>query len=368
MIHIGVDGNEANVESRVGVSVYAYELLSFFNKKCNQNLIFSVYLKESPKSHMPKENKYFKYRVVNGKFGWSQIFLPFDLYLRRGIDVFFSPAHYIPRFCPVPTVVTLHDLGYIFYPNEFLQKDLYKLNNWTRHATNSSTHVICVSENTAKDARKYYNIPGKKLSVISNGFRVSLETTGHDSRLPENIHKPYLLTVGTLQPRKNIPKLLKAFSILREKDTSYQLVIVGKKGWLYDDVFNMVQDLKLDTSVLFTGFVDDSALKSLYKHASLVVLPGLYEGFGYPMLEAMYFNCPVVASNTGALSEIGASAALYFDPQDEDEIAKVIHKVISNATIRKELIARGRQQVKKYTWSKCGQETLDVLTQATKSR
>jgi len=131
MIRIGVDGNEANVEKRVGVSVYALNLLKYFSKAASRETRFNVYLKNPPLNDLPKENKYFKYCLINGKLLWSQIYLPLYLYYRKDIDVYFSPAHYLPRFCPVPQVVTIHDLSYLYYPEDFTKKDLYQLKNWT---------------------------------------------------------------------------------------------------------------------------------------------------------------------------------------------------------------------------------------------
>ena len=128
---IGIDGNEANVERRVGVSVYALNLLKYFARVTTPNLKFRVYLRHDPLSDLPKKNKNFDYEIVNGSFLWSQIFLPLRLFQQGDLDVFFSPAHYLPRFCPVPTVVTIHDLAYLYFPGDFLRGDLIKLKDWT---------------------------------------------------------------------------------------------------------------------------------------------------------------------------------------------------------------------------------------------
>lgn len=357
---IGVDGNEANVENKVGVSVYTFELLQYFKQVANDKVRFIIYLRTEPNKHLPTENEFYTYRVVKGSFAWSQVFLPISLYLKHDIDVFFSPAHYIPRYCPCPVVVTLHDLSYIYYPQEFLQKDLYKLTHWTAHAVNKAVAVIAVSHNTAQDAQKQYHISDSKLFTVQNGFRQTL-TDVKSAKLPMNIKKPYILFVSTLQPRKNVVGLINAYSIMLQKNPNYQLVIAGKKGWLFDELFKRVTELKLEDKIVFTGFVEDSLLKSLYQNAHLFVLPGFYEGFGYPMLEAMYFGCPVVASNTGALPEVGGDAALYFDPKKPDKMAEMMQKVLTSAKIRSELIEKGKKQVAKFSWEKTGQMTLDVI-------
>ena len=152
---IGVDGNEANVEKRVGVSVYTLNLLKYFKKQSNKDLKFKIYLKNSPLSDLPNQDNFFQYKVVPGKILWSQIYLPLQLYQKKDIDVFFSPAHYIPRFCPVPTVVTIHDLAYFYFEKDFLKKDLYQLKSWTKYSVNKASKIIAVSKTTKKILLNY---------------------------------------------------------------------------------------------------------------------------------------------------------------------------------------------------------------------
>jgi len=147
---IAIDGNEANIKEKVGVSVYALKLLEYFKKKTNNDLRFIIFLKNKPGCDLPCENRYFRYEVVSGNFFWSQFFLPLHLlqknFRQNKIDVFFSPAHYSPRFCLAPTVVTIHDLSYFYYPEEFLKNDLYKLKNWTKYSVLQAKKIIAVSK------------------------------------------------------------------------------------------------------------------------------------------------------------------------------------------------------------------------------
>jgi len=196
---IGIDGNEANVEQQVGVSVYTTNLLRRFQLQATATLQFRVYLRHKPNSFLPKETEYFQYRVISGPALWSQVFLPLHLNTHREIDVFFSPAHYAPRFCPVPFVVTIHDLSYFYYPQEFLKKDLYKLKNWTLYSITQAQKVIAVSKTTKKDIMNLYHEPEEKIEVVYNGFEKHVqhaETTNNS--LPTT---NYFLYVGTLQPR-----------------------------------------------------------------------------------------------------------------------------------------------------------------------
>jgi len=355
---IGVDGNEANVDKKVGVSIYTFELLKYFQKKASSQCQFIIYLKDRPRKELPKENNYFKYRVIRGNYLWSQIFLPLNLYLQKKPDIFFSPAHYSPRFCPVPTVVTIHDLSYFYYPDEFLKKDLYKLQNWTKYSVKNAKKIIAVSKTTKKDLVKFYDLPEEKIEVIYNGYQKEIKNLKSKIK----IKKPYLLYVGTIQPRKNLKTLIEAFFLLSKESPEYSLVIVGKKGWLYEKIFaNVEQADSFKNRIIFTDYVDNDALAYLYKNASLFVLPSLYEGFGIPILEAMSFGCPVISSFTSSLPEIGGDACLYFDPTSKEDLKEKILQLLNNKKLRNELVKKGKERVKLFSWKKCGEETLELL-------
>ncbi len=364
---IGIDGNEANVEKKVGVSVYCFELLNYFRKNSSPDNQFVIYLKKNPRKELPKENNYFKYRVIKGNYLWSQIFLPVNLCFRKEIDVFFSPAHYSPRFCPVPLIVTIHDLSYFYYPNEFLKKDLYQLKNWTKYSVKNARKIIAVSKTTKKDLMKFYDTPEEKIEVIYNGYQKNIKYQITNIKKINKVQKPYLLYVGTIQPRKNLETLIEAFYLLLKEKPEYSLVIVGKKGWLYEKIFANVGNrhaCSLQNKIIFTGYVDNNTLASLYKNARVFVLPSFYEGFGIPILEAMSFNCPVISSFTSSLPEIGGNACLYFDPTSVADLQDKILQLLENEGLKNELVKKGKERVKLFSWKKCGEETLKVITSA----
>jgi glycosyltransferase involved in cell wall biosynthesis len=355
---IGVDGNEANVQHRVGVSIYTYNLLSHFREQASAHLKFIVYLRDQPLKSMPQENHHFKYRVVQPRTLWSRIALPMYLALRRDIDVFFSPAHYAPAYCPVPTVVTIHDLAYKYFPNEFLQKDLYKLNKWTEQSVKKAAHVIAVSKNTKKDVEKFYEIPQEKISVVYNGFEHETFRTDEST-----FFNPYILYVGTLQPRKNLPILISAFNEFHHKHPDYQLRIAGRRGWMYDAIFKTVVKLKLEKDVIFEGYVTNERRHILYRNAFCFVMPSLYEGFNMPIVEAMATSTPVISSDSSCLPEVGGDACLYFDPTKPFQLVERLEKLLADTTLRTDLIERGRKQAARYSWTACATHTLDILKQ-----
>lgn len=362
---IGVDGNEANVAQKVGVSIYAYELLRYFARQADHQTQFVIYLRDKPRDEFPPLSQYFQYRIIKGSFLWSQLFLPLNLYLKKEIDVFFSPAHYAPRFCPVPTVVTIHDLSYFYYPDEFLKKDLYQLKNWTKYSVEKAQKIIAVSTTTKKDLIKFYQIPETKIDIVHNGFYSVIPSESRRkvgrSREISKIEKPYILYVGTIQPRKNLIILIEAFNLLLKEKPEYSLIIAGKKGWLYQPIFQKVKELNLEDKIIFTGYIIDEEKTELCANASLFVLPSLYEGFGIPILEAMNFGCPVIASSTSSLPEIGEDACLYFDPKNANELKNKMIEVLANEFLRQQLINKGKKRVQLFSWDKCGKQTLQIL-------
>ena len=362
---IGIDGNEANVEHKVGVSVYTSNLLHYFQSQASKDLSFIIYLRNSPLLHadLPKETDSFSYKIIWGPLLWSQLFLPFHLWinkvLRKSLHVFFSPAHYIPRFCPYKTVVTIHDLSYIYFPDEFLKKDLYQLKNWTEYALIKSSKIIAVSKTTKKDIIHEYSIPNEKIEVVYNGY-----TTYNLSTTPcplQPISKPYFLSIGTLQPRKNLRLLIDAFSQFHKIHPEFKLILAGKKGWLYENIFKQVETLKMKDCVIFPGFVSEEEKNNLYQQATAFILPSLYEGFGIPLLEAMAHGCPVLSSFSSSLPEVGAEACLYFDPKESADLVEKMNLIITNIELRNKLVLAGKKRIETFSWLETGKNTLHIL-------
>ncbi len=369
---IGIDGNEANVEQLVGIGEYAFELLKQFEQFTNDNLQFTIYLKNKPLNHMPKEREGWSYKVVGPKKLWTRFALPLNLYFGSiKPDVFFTPTHYGPLVSPVPFAISIMDLSFLHFPTLFNKKDLYQLTRWTKQSVSTSKKIFTISEFSKNDIIKTYGINAQSVIVTYLGIKEQNPNT--KTKTMENIKKkyainnPYILFVGTLQPRKNIVKLIEAFSKLIHSTSSGQetqkldLVIVGKKGWLYEEILEAPKKFNVERNVKFLDFVTDEDLPSFYKNAILFCLPSLYEGFGLPVLEAMSNDCPVLISNVSSLPEAGGDAAVYFNPEDTDDIAQKLKTVLGDEALRKQMIEKGREQIKKFSWEKTAKQTLDEL-------
>lgn len=365
-MNIALDANEANIKERVGTGQYTGELLSHWVDSSQHD--FSLLLKHPPLSTLPTANSHWKYHVLGPKPAWTMVALPLHLLTHRGYDVFFSPAHYLPPLTLTPSVVTVHDLAYEYFPELFLPKDLYKLQNWTKRAVKQATRVIAVSEATKADLVKLYGVSPAKVSVIYNGFNQELFQFPHKTskevlakyKLPNT---NYLLFLGTLQPRKNVIKLVQAFRLLKEAGYKGKLVLAGKIGWLAEETLAVIKSSPDAAEIVMTGYVDEETRAALYAHAEVFVLPSLYEGFGVPVLEAMASGCPVAAADNSSLPEVVGKAGLLFNASDPQDIADKVSQIRQN---RAAWVKKGLAQAKKFSWDKCAKETIVILTQAAK--
>ncbi len=363
---IGVDGNEANIKNRVGSGQYTFELLRQFS--LDKNHRFTVFLKDKPLAGLPRPSENFSYKVFGPKKLWTQFALSVKLTFGPKPDVFFSPAHYGPRFSLVPYVVTIHDLSYLHFPELFKKNDLYQLTSWSKYSIENSSHIIAVSQSTKDDIVKNYKVNPAKITVIYEGYD-SVRFKPQPKNAVDKIKKKYkivgdyIIFVGTLQPRKNIERLIEAFSAVNRQPSTdnLSLVVVGKKGWLYDSIFQKVKDLDLEDKIIFTDFVPDADLPALISGAKVYVNPSLWEGFGIPVIETQACGVPVVVSNTSSLPEIVGDSGMLVDPQSPDSIKTGIVKILKDDKLRSKLIERGFINARRFSWRECANKTLDVL-------
>jgi glycosyltransferase involved in cell wall biosynthesis len=360
---IGIDANEANLTpNRVGVNQYAFDLLWEISKTKSSHE-FLIYLKSQPLPDMPKMN----YRVIPFPKFWTQTRLPWDLLTHfPRPDVFFSMTHYAPRVSPVPTVVSIMDLGFLQTPEQFTKKDFKQLKDWTEYSVKQAKKIIAISEYTKKDITREYGRKPEDIIVTPLSYDKKLFRPTKNIKVLEKygIKRDYILFLSSLKPSKNIEGLIRSFSMLDAQN--YQLVIAGKKGWLFDKIFTLVKTLKLDDRVIFTGFVDEEDVPVLMTHAGAFVMPSFYEGFGIPVLEAMACGTPVVVSKIASLPEVAGNAGIYIDPYNNSSIMEGIKTAIGPE--RSRWVKLGLERVKMFDWEKTAQITIKCLETATTSR
>lgn len=371
---VGIDANEANVAQKVGVNRYAYDLLCSIYKlqagnKNDQNPIkFILYLRENPRSDMPKETSWWQYKILPASALWILTKLtPHLIKNPENLDVFFSPSHYLPLFSPVPFVCSIMDLGYLNFSGQFAKKDFWQLKLWTAKSISISKHIISISNSTKKDIVRHYKVPADKISVIYPSYDKGVFNTKLDDEGVARVKKhysivdDYILYLSTLKPSKNVEGLIEAFrEVLKKKKCT--LVVAGKKGWLYKSIFDKVKELKLEKNIIFTGFVDEEDKPYLIKGAKVFVLPSFWEGFGLDPLYAMGVGTPVIVSNVGSLPEVVGNAGLKVNPGNPSDIADKILEVLSmSKTNYNRLVEKGFEQVKKFSWEDSARETMEVL-------
>lgn len=370
---LAIDGYEANAATRVGVGRFAYELIAhlyklFVTKKTAFEEV-RVYVPGAVSGHMPKETKGWTYVVLSPTTLWTFWALPQALLRTRPLaDVVFSPTHYIPRFVSIPRVMAIMDVSYLEYPELFRKQDVYKLTHWTRYSALHAKEIITISEFSKNAIIQSYGVPAGTVSVCYPALPDSIGKKQHgmsSSKPSFSMPKHYLLSVGTLQPRKNYERLIEAFATMPQKDLS--LCIVGKKGWLYESILSAPERFGVGQRVQFLDFVDDRDLPWLYQHAKAFVLPSLYEGFGLPVLEAMSYGIPVVVSRISSLPEIAGKAGIYVDPMNIQSIADgLITALDESPGARKKRIALGKSIARSFTWERAATKALEVLTRVAK--
>jgi len=370
---IGIDANEANVKNRVGIGQFAFNVIKGLEEIDKKNS-YILYLKEPPLSDLPKEREGWRYRVFGPGKAWTQIALPFRLFTQKEkLDVFYSPSHYSPRFSPFPTVISIMDLGHHHFPEQFAKKDLYQLTRWEKYSVRNSRRIVTISEFSKSEIIKIYHYPENRITVAYPGydqFKIESEKFKVDEiKKKYGVKDKYLLYLGTLKPNKNIEGIVAAFGLLTKTSPSapITLVIAGKKGWLYETIFEKVKKLGLEDKVIFTGFLDEKEKPYLIAGAEAFVMPSFYEGFGIPILEAMSLGVPVITSKVASMPEVGGNAAIYCDPQNPEEIAEAMKKVLGlKKSQRDEIIALGKKQAEKFSWENCARKVLETIEELDK--
>jgi glycosyltransferase involved in cell wall biosynthesis len=354
-MHIGVDASRATVARRTGTESYALNLIRAMLRAGSAHQ-FTLYFRDAPPPGLFDGH----HHVIPFPRLWSHVRLAWDLLAaKRKPDVLFVPAHVLPIVHPLPSVVTIHDLGYRYFPEAHpLGQRLYL--DWSTHfSARAATHIIADSRATAQDLTRFYNIPAGKITVIYPGrdetlTRIDPAPVRAKYGLPEN----YLLHVGTLQPRKNLIRLIEA--VTRHPSPVTSLVLAGRAGWLSAPIGALAKE----RGVRLLDYAPDEDLAGLYSGAAAFVFPSLYEGFGFPVLEALACGTPVICSNTSSLPEVAGDAALLVDPLDIHALASAIDRVLNDAELRSTLRARGLEQIEKFSWGKAARETLAVLESA----
>ncbi len=383
---IGIDLRAIGQGKYSGVEEYTLNLLDalFTIDSKNKYLLFSSgqsvsnrYLEFSRKAKEKNSNIELRHcfipsRILNASFklfSWPKI----DKLMGEA-DVIFEPNINILPVCKAKKVITFHDLSFEKYKEFFSSKQIFWHNFVNpKKLAEEADLIIAVSESTKNDLMEIYGISEKNIKVIYSGVGRESRIMNHESRIKEikikyKLPQKYILYLGTLEPRKNIVGIIKAYELFRNKsiihDSSFiipKLVIAGSKGWLYGDIFRVAKQSSHKDDIIFTGFIADEDKRYLYNLASLFVYPSFYEGFGFPPLEAMENGVAVITSDCSSFPEVAGDAAIMVNPYNSNQLTWAMEEVLGNQELRGKMIAKGYEQVKKFSWDKCARETLETL-------
>ncbi len=396
-LRFAIDGNEANVSNRVGSNVYAFEIVRHLEliTRNRPDISSTILLSAPPQEHLPTARVGWEYLVVSPSRLWTQWALPIHIFWHKAdYDVLFTPGHYGPRFSSIPYVSSVMDLAFLKFPDDFKMSDLLQLKAWTEYSVKRAATVVAISEFTKKEIVRYYNKSQKDIVVaypdISLKPKYSFKRFVHFLKAHQ-ITGPYILSVGTIQPRKNLIRLIEAFeniadditisksipqpllakksirNVLAGKQKSkpaepLKLVLAGKIGWLAEEILQKINQSPLKDRIIMTGFVPDDLKSPLYEHSVCTAMVSPYEGFGIPALEAMASGGIAMVANTASLPEVVGDAGILVNPNNAGSIANGLLQTLHlTAKERSRLIKLGQLQCSKFSWQQSATAILQIL-------
>ena len=372
---IGIDASRAVTAQRTGTEAYAFFLIeALIPLAVRRGHRLRLYFNQPPPPQLFPDHTHVEQVDIPFSRLWTHVRLAAELH-RRPPDVFFTPAHVIPVSYRGRSVATVHDLGYHYFPEAHTRRQLAYLKWSTRHNGRRSHTIIADSQATKRDLSHFYSTDPAKIQVVYPGVDPQLKRVTDEGVLTAvsqkyHITPPYLLHIGTLQPRKNLLRLVQAHQASR---VPHQLVLAGRTGWLIGEQLSVISKQSSvnshQSSVVTPGFVDDGDKAALISGATAVLYPSLHEGFGFPALEAQSCGVPLLCANTSSLPEVaGPGGALFIDPLDANGISHAIQQIVQQEDLRDGLVQKGVENVKRFGWRETAVQILTLLENAPNTR
>ncbi len=365
---IGIDASRAFGPRQTGTERYATALIERLVAAGGHD--YRLYFRDAPLASPPEGADI---RVLPAPRLWTHTRLAAELW-RHPPDLLFVPAHVLPLICRPRAVVTVHDLGYRMFPAAHPWSRRAYLDWTTRRHARRAAHLIADSAATRDDLVRHYAADPARITVVHLAVEPELRPAPPEAiaavraKLGLAPDQPYVLHVGTLQPRKNLPRLLEAFAVVAAGLPELCLILAGAAGWGKADLPARARRLGIAERVILPGYLPRSELPALYSGAQALVMPSSYEGFGLPVIEAMACGTAVACSDSSSLPEIAGGAALLFDPLDTAAIARALRRLIEDAELRSSLAKAGPARAATFTWDRCARETRAVLERAALER
>jgi glycosyltransferase involved in cell wall biosynthesis len=362
---IGIDGRAVQTQKKAGISIYAHEITN--NLTCESCLFLSSPLMESELLKNPQvKTKSLRFPTYRWKFEqiWEKTALPY-IVNKSSAELFWGPRFFVPPGLNIPSVATIHDLAFILIDNIVTPKQISYFDNMIQSSLVNAKHFIAVSETTKKDFCHFYHVNEDRVTVIYNGFNQDFRIPVDEQKSREYLNKAgikgnFVFFLGTLEPRKNLERLIDAYILSNAKKEGIPLVLAGKAGWLQDRLFEKIKPLVEEKLIILTGYVSHEELKILYQNCLFFAFPSIYEGFGIPVLEAMASGAPVLTSYGSSLEELFDKSALLTDPMSVNSILEGLNNIMKPTT-RESYIAKGTEMVSKFSWQRSAKEHYEVF-------
>lgn len=362
---IGIDASRYGHAQSTGVEWYSYhllnELIPLFEKEQVQVRLYAPMDFQMPYGLPP----YIQKKIIPFRRLWTMIRLSFEL-LIHPVDVFFVPSHIFPMIIPKKAVITIHDTAFEHFRHFYSQLQYFLMKRATKRAVRKAWKIIVPSKATQEDLIKFYRCDPKKIHIIPHGY--SLPGTVTPEKRDIFLQKFQLSKsdfviafLGRIEEKKNLLRLLEAFHRFLYEFPNWKLILAGKKGVGFEKIFNMIQHLKLQNNVVLPGYISEGEKAFLLDESRIVAFPSLYEGFGLPVLEGFAYHRPVLTSCTSSLPEVAGKAAYLIHPEKVEEISVGLKRLASDGILVNQLIQKGHEQLKLFSWKKSAQKTLEAL-------
>lgn len=370
---IGIDGSRAFLAQRTGIEEYSYQVIKHLRDKLGDDQAclpvrqVILYIRKNQKIDfdLPKiGSASWRIKIIKFPYFWTQIGLSLEM-LFHPVDILFIPAHTIPFIHPKNTIVTIHGLEYEFVTEGYSRWARFYMRRSIRKSCQWASKIVAVSKNTKKDLVNLYKVAEEKIKVIYEGYET--DPAQKNCNLDQDakygaLNTSYLLFVGRIEERKNIIGIIKAFEILKEKfKIPHKLLLAGSPGYGYENIMEYLSSSKFREDIIIAGFVNAEEKCKLFGRADVFLFPTFYEGFGIPVLEAQSMGVPVIVSNTSLMEEVAGRSAVFVNPNEPNEIAEKTNVLIKDKFYRDDIIKKGYENVKRFSWEKCASEISEVL-------
>lgn len=370
---IGIDASRYSHETATGVEWYSYHIINGILNEVLKYEDAEAVLYSPREFNIPKELEHprkIRKIILKAKRLWTLVTLSLEM-RKNPPDVLFVPSHILPLIRPAFSVITIHDTAFRYLKKSYSHFQYWYLNWSTKYAVKHASKIVVPSEATKTDLVKLFNCPNDKITVVPHGFKRNKHI--NEDEVSENLKyfgfnkentkdTKFIFFVGRLESKKNLSHLIEAFARFSNAKPNWRLVLAGKRGIGFEEIFQKTRDLNMSEKIIMPGYIDEQEKAYLYKNCSIFAFPSLYEGFGFPILEAFTYKKPVLTSHVSSMPEVAGKGAIYCDPFDPESIAEGLEKLANDEKYTNELIEESQKQLEKFTWEKAVKKTFDVLT------